>query len=113
VCQICETNEHSINDCPTLLSFKECLNEQANALNSFQMPNYNPYSQTYNPSWRDHPNFSWKSSNNNVQTSQPPFQAHHNFQNSYGYAPHYVPPPRRNLEETLHAFIVDQWILGG
>jgi hypothetical protein len=35
VCQICETNEHSTNDCPTLSSFKECLNEQANALNSF------------------------------------------------------------------------------
>ena len=25
VCQICETNEHSTNDCPTLSSFKECL----------------------------------------------------------------------------------------
>ena len=25
VCQICETNEHSTNDCPTSLSFKECL----------------------------------------------------------------------------------------
>jgi hypothetical protein len=48
VCQICETNEHSTNDCPTLPSFK-------------------------------HPNFSWKSGNNNAQTSQPPFQARHNF----------------------------------
>jgi hypothetical protein len=27
VCQICETNEHSTNDCPTLPSFKECLHE--------------------------------------------------------------------------------------
>jgi hypothetical protein len=36
------------------------------------------------------------------------FQAHHNFQNSHGYAPPYVPPPRRNLEETLHAFIEKQ-----
>jgi hypothetical protein len=48
VCQICETNEHSANDCPTLPSF-------------------------------NHPNFNWKSGNNNAQTSQPPFQAHHNF----------------------------------
>ncbi|KAL9390408.1 hypothetical protein Peur_019016 [Populus x canadensis] len=104
-CQICETNEHSTNDCPTLPSFKECLHEQAHALNSFQRPNHNPYSQTYNPGWRNHPNFSWKSENNNAQTSQPPFQAHHNFQNSHGYAPPYAPPPRRNLEETLHAFM--------
>ncbi|KAL3583078.1 hypothetical protein D5086_017410 [Populus alba] len=108
MCQICETNEHSTNDCPTLLSFKECLHEQANALNSFQRPIHNPYSQTYNPGWRNHPNFSWKSGNNNAQTSQPPFQAHHNFQNAHGYAPPYVPPPRRNLEETLHTFIEKQ-----
>jgi hypothetical protein len=43
VCQICETNEHSTNKCPTLPPFRECLHEQAHALNSFQMPNYNPY----------------------------------------------------------------------
>jgi hypothetical protein len=111
VYQICETNEHAINDCPTLSSFKKCLHEQANALNSFQMPNHNPYSQTYNPGWKNHPKFSWKSGNNNVQTSQPPFQAYHNFQNSQGYAPPYAPPPRRNLEEILHAFIEKQEII--
>jgi len=27
VFQICETNEHSTNDCPTSSSFKECLHE--------------------------------------------------------------------------------------
>jgi hypothetical protein len=108
VCQICETNEHSTNDCPTLPSFKKCLHEQAHALNSFQRPNHNPYSQTYNHGWRNHPNFSWKSGNNNAQTSQPPFQTHHNFQNSHGYTPPYAPPPKRNLEETLHVFIEKQ-----
>ena len=36
LCQICEINEHSTNDCPTLPSFKECLYEQAHALNIFQ-----------------------------------------------------------------------------
>jgi hypothetical protein len=35
MCQICETNKHATNDCPTLPSFKECLYEQAHALNSF------------------------------------------------------------------------------
>jgi len=52
--------------------------------------------------------FQLESGNNNAQNSQPPFQAHHNFQNSQGYAPPYAPPPRRNLEETLHAFIEKQ-----
>jgi len=27
MCQICETNEHATNNCPTLPSFKECLHE--------------------------------------------------------------------------------------
>jgi hypothetical protein len=35
MCQICETNEHSTNDCSTLPSFRECLHEQGHALNSF------------------------------------------------------------------------------
>jgi hypothetical protein len=48
-CQICETNEYSTDDCSTLSSFKKCLHKQAQALNSFQRPNHNPYSQTYNP----------------------------------------------------------------
>jgi len=48
VCQIYETDEHSTNDYPTLPSFKECLHEQAHALNSFQRSNHNPYSHTYN-----------------------------------------------------------------
>ena len=77
-------------------------------LNSFQRPNHNPYSQTYNPGWRNNLNFSWKSDNNNAQTSQPPFQAHHNFQNSHRYAPPYASSLRRNLEETLHVFIEKQ-----
>jgi len=108
VCQICKTNEHSTNDCLNFPSFKECLHEQVNALNSFQRPNQNPYSQTYNPGWRNYPNFSWKSGNNNAQTSQASFQAHYNFQNSHGFVPPYAPPPRRNVEETLHAFIKKQ-----
>ena len=56
----------------------------------------------------NNPNFSWKSGNNNAQTSQPPFQAHYNFQNSHGFVPPYASPPRRNVEETLHAFIKKQ-----
>jgi len=39
MCQICETNEHSTNDCPTLPSFKECLHKQTHVLKCFQRPN--------------------------------------------------------------------------
>ncbi|KAL2526927.1 Uncharacterized protein Adt_11981 [Abeliophyllum distichum] len=33
--------------------------DQANALNIMRKTLYNPYSNTYNPGWRDHPNFYW------------------------------------------------------
>ena len=33
--------------------------EQLNAFNNFQRNQRNPYSNTYNPGWRNHPNFSW------------------------------------------------------
>ncbi|CAL8993318.1 unnamed protein product, partial [Prunus brigantina] len=44
--------------------------EQANALQA-RNPNNDPYSNTYNPGWRNHPNFKW-SNNSNVQQSQGP-----------------------------------------
>ena len=86
-CNICNSNDHFTQECPTLPALKECLNDQANVINTFNKPN--PYSQTYNPGWKNHPNFSWRN-NNNAQSSQaPPPQ---NFQNAQPYAP-YVPPP--------------------
>ncbi|XP_073304611.1 uncharacterized protein [Primulina huaijiensis] len=91
------------NYCPTLPSFKECLHEQANVLNNLKRPNFEPFSQSYNPGWRNHPNFSWRN-DNAAQFSQPHFQNQQNFQN---YAP-YVPPPKRNLEDILNSFIAKQ-----
>ena len=98
ICHSYDTDDHSTKECPTLPSFKECLHEQVHALNTFKKPNQNPYSQTYNPGWKNHPNFSWRN-NNTAQPSHQPFQGNQNFQNQ-GYAP-YVPPPRRSLEDIL------------
>ncbi|KAG9446884.1 hypothetical protein H6P81_013012 [Aristolochia fimbriata] len=39
--------------------------DQANYVSNFRRPN-DPYNNTYNPGWRNHPNFSW---NNNQQSS--------------------------------------------
>ena len=44
---VCSSNDHFTQDCPTLLALKECLHDQANAINSFNKPNL--YLQTYNP----------------------------------------------------------------
>ena len=60
-CIICDDPTHSTINCPNLPQVKGTIQiEQANALN-YQMKSFNsPYSETYNPRWGKHPNFSWK-----------------------------------------------------
>ncbi|XP_052180999.1 uncharacterized protein LOC127794131 [Diospyros lotus] len=58
-CGICATTGHPTNICPTL---QDDSLEHANAVGEFPSPpqkKYDPYSNTYNPGWRDHPNFSY------------------------------------------------------
>ncbi|KAK8713279.1 hypothetical protein V6N13_148500 [Hibiscus sabdariffa] len=50
-CVLCEGN-HQANDCPTM-------NESASYVGNYNRNANNPYSNTYNPGWRQHPNFSW------------------------------------------------------
>ena len=106
-CFVCGGVEHLAQDCPTYGEMRGVYEEQCNALGMFRKP-FSPYTETYNPGWRNHPNFSWKSepnqpssSNNNWKTeapSQRPYQA-----------PHYNTQPNRNpLEETLQRFMETQ-----
>ena len=45
---------------------QNCSIEQLNALNNFNgRPQGNSYSNTYNPGWRNHPNFSWSNQGEN------------------------------------------------
>ncbi|KAH9688688.1 hypothetical protein KPL70_015210 [Citrus sinensis] len=77
---------------------KEMVEDQANAIGVMRKPsNYNPYSNTYNPGWRDHPNFSWSQGFQQngpaapappmqqipqvPQASQPPFRPYNQNQN--------------------------------
>ncbi|KAH9669232.1 hypothetical protein KPL70_021706 [Citrus sinensis] len=58
-CGICSNMGHSTDMCRTL---QEEPTEQANAVRGFLgMPQrrYDLYAQTYNPGWKDHPNFSY------------------------------------------------------
>ena len=98
-CIICSSNDYFTQDCLTLPTLRKCLYDQANVINTFSKQN--PYSQTYNPGWRNHPNFSWR--NNNNSQSLPP----QNFENAQPFVP-YVPPPWKNLEDTMHSFIRKQ-----
>jgi hypothetical protein len=95
-CGICETNTHLTKDCPTIPAFQEVLHEQANAANAYQRPFNSPYSETYNPNWRNHPNFSWR---NGPSANEPQRSSSHDL---------YVPPHKKTLEDTLQAFIQGQ-----
>ncbi|KAJ4723144.1 Integrase [Melia azedarach] len=99
VCGICEIMGHCTQDCPNVPIFKEMFHDQANSMNTFKktFPTHSPYSETYNPGWRNHPNFSWKNEHN----VHPPLQRPSNF------LP-YHSSHSKTLEETLQAFMQGQ-----
>ncbi|RVW73220.1 hypothetical protein CK203_057362 [Vitis vinifera] len=59
-CTICQSCDHVVNECPTIPAVREMLGDQANVVGQFRPNNNAPYGNTYNSSWRNHPNFSWK-----------------------------------------------------
>ncbi|RVW81872.1 Retrovirus-related Pol polyprotein from transposon 17.6 [Vitis vinifera] len=59
-CPICQSYEHLVEECPTIPAAREMFGDQANVVGQFKPNNNAPYGNTYNSSWRNHPNFSWK-----------------------------------------------------
>nr|GEZ30545.1 DNA-directed DNA polymerase [Tanacetum cinerariifolium] len=71
VCRICSVVGQPTDMFPTL---QNGLLEQMNAVGGFPGPpqrKYDPFSNTYNPRWRDYPNFSYGSRSNNFQQQYP------------------------------------------
>ncbi|KAK4400859.1 hypothetical protein Sango_1192000 [Sesamum angolense] len=69
-CGICTSPEHVTDMCPTL---QEPPTEHADAVGGFsgqQQRRYDPFSNTYNPGWKDHPNLSYGAQSQNFQRSQ-------------------------------------------
>ena len=136
-CIICDDPTHSTINCPNLPQVKGAIQiEQANALNYQRKPFNSPYSETYNPGWGKHPNFSWRNEegphnlpNNQSQNFQnqgfssqaPPFQN----QGPQGFPVNlnqglcpssqgnsnpqpYQPPHKRSLEDIVTQFVQAQ-----
>lgn len=86
-CEYCGDNHESVN-CQVGNPFAQS-NEfnDINFVGNFQRKCNNPYSNTYNPGWRNHPNFSWND-NTNILGNQPidqfqiPLAQHQQFQAS-------------------------------
>ncbi|XP_017613919.1 uncharacterized protein LOC108459066 [Gossypium arboreum] len=73
VCGICTMPNRPTGSCPML---QDETGAQVNAINNFPGPSqrpYNPYGNTFNSSWRDHPNLSYGNKNQNYQPRPPPF----------------------------------------
>ncbi|TQE14354.1 hypothetical protein C1H46_000273 [Malus baccata] len=66
-CGICATQTHPTHLCPQSGTCPEV--EVANQVNAFNRQRNDPFSNTYNPGWREHPNLAWK--NNFNQRSKP------------------------------------------
>ncbi|CAN6551449.1 unnamed protein product [Malus baccata var. baccata] len=66
-CGICATQTHPTHLCPQSGTCPEV--EVANQVNAFNRQRNDPFSNTYNPGWREHPNLAWK--NNFNQGSKP------------------------------------------
>ena len=57
-CLICQSYEHLVEECPTILATREMFGDQANVIGQFKPNNNASYGNTYNSNWRNHPNFS-------------------------------------------------------
>jgi hypothetical protein len=59
-CSICASPMHSAHNCPFAPVYSKYPMEQVNAFNDYRKQSDGPFFETYNPGWRNHPNFSWK-----------------------------------------------------
>ncbi|RVW90611.1 hypothetical protein CK203_038749 [Vitis vinifera] len=73
-CPVCHSYEHLMEECPTIPTVKEMFGDQANVIGQFRPNNNAPYGNTYNSSWRNHPNFSWKAGAPQYQQPAQPSQ---------------------------------------
>ncbi|RVW81160.1 hypothetical protein CK203_044676 [Vitis vinifera] len=59
-CTICQSCDHVVDECLTMPAVREMLGDQVNVVGQFRPNNSASFGNTYNSSWRNHPNFSWK-----------------------------------------------------
>ncbi|XP_060974665.1 uncharacterized protein LOC133039746 [Cannabis sativa] len=104
-CFVCGESDHLAKDCLAFREMKGVYEEQCNALGTYNKP----FSNTYNPGWRNHPNFSWKDPNQ-AQSSGGQWRNEHQNQPSKAQpAPQYNSPPQRSsLENTVQSFMEEQ-----
>ncbi|RVW88435.1 Retrovirus-related Pol polyprotein from transposon 297 [Vitis vinifera] len=80
LCPNCQSYEHLVEECPAISAEREMFRDQANVVGQFKPNNNAPYGNTYNSSWRNHPNFSWKARATQYQQPDQPSQQSSNLE---------------------------------
>ncbi|KAM2611843.1 hypothetical protein TB2_031893 [Malus domestica] len=60
VCGVCSIQGHVSEKCPQLIENGGWESAHAIGFQGQNQPRNDPYSNTYNPGWKDHPNFKWR-----------------------------------------------------
>ena len=60
VCGVCSMQGHPSDQCPQLIENERWESTNTIGYQGQNQPKYDPFSNTYNPSWRDHPNMKWR-----------------------------------------------------
>ena len=58
ICALYSNLSHTTHNCPSLPAYPKAYSEQVHVLQSYEKSFNSPYSSTYNPNWRNQPNFS-------------------------------------------------------
>nr|XP_027101695.1 uncharacterized protein LOC113722619 [Coffea arabica] len=111
VCGICTGIGHSADMCPMI---QEETAEQVNMADHAPAPRkqYDPYSSTYNPGWRDHPNLSYGGNRQpnfaqNRQSNFGPNKPPGRYQQQYQPRPPPAPSAGPSLEEMMKQVMTD------
>ncbi|CAN6685971.1 unnamed protein product [Malus baccata var. baccata] len=75
ICGVCSIQGHQSDQCPQLIENGGWESANAVGYGNQNQPRNDPFSNTYNPGWRDHPNFRWRDTPQYGQQSgfrQPP-----------------------------------------
>ncbi|XP_058222963.1 uncharacterized protein LOC131332682 [Rhododendron vialii] len=128
-CVLCEIAGHATGDCQMLPAVKDILQGTGQAEVNAVNQRFDPYSQTFNPGWKMHPNFRWSDSQPPGPPQVPPPQQHQAFwppqsqgaprfsqhQQPPGFAPPGPPqgpnqfqPQKRSMEDIMSSFMQSQ-----
>ncbi|XP_061345682.1 uncharacterized protein LOC133291436 [Gastrolobium bilobum] len=96
-CGICSDHFHSTDACPSLQEGSIPADQSVAAVfpgkPQFQQQQSNPFSNTYNPGWKNHPNLKWNQNQQNV----PYQQSQQNF--PYQQKQQFIPQQRQNFQQ--------------